>query len=113
MKIYLAGPMTGIHEFNFPAFFKYAEQLRSEGHEVLSPAEEDIRRAGDFWKGSDGTHVGLPDNINYRDCLRVDLNWIIDQADAIALMPGWEKSSGAQAEWALARAIGLKFMYLQ
>jgi hypothetical protein len=105
--------MTGIKQFNFPAFFKYADQLRSEGHEVLSPAEEDIARAGnEFWQHSDGTHTNLPPTINYRDCLRVDLNWIIDKAEAIALIPGWEKSSGAAVEWALAKALGLKFIYL-
>jgi hypothetical protein len=111
MKIYLAGPMTNLPKFNFPAFFAAAEGLRAQGHEVFSPAEADIERAGNgWWEDSDGTHEGLPPEINYKECLRVDLNWILDHAEAIALLPGWERSSGVGAELALARCLKLKVL---
>ncbi|HED2900646.1 TPA: DUF4406 domain-containing protein, partial [Citrobacter freundii] len=38
MKIYIAGPMTGIPKYNRPAFHFEAIRLASEGHVVLNPA---------------------------------------------------------------------------
>ena len=104
MKVYLAGPMTGIPQFNFPAFHAAAKKLREDNHTVFSPAEADMAKWGDM--------ETILREASYRVCLHTDLNWILDHAEAIALLPGWEKSAGAQAEWALARALGLKFIYL-
>ena len=111
MKVYLAGPMSGIPQFNFPAFFAAADRLRAKGHEVFNPAEEDIKRSGNgWWENSDGSHRNLPEGITYRECLRHDLNWILDHAEGIALLPGWEKSKGVAAEHALAVALNLTIM---
>lgn len=104
MKIYVAGPMSGLPDFNFPAFENATKTLREQGHEVFSPAENDLKMWGDM--------TSVKANANYRDCLRVDLNWILDHAEAIALLPGWEKSKGVAAERALAHALGLQVVYL-
>lgn len=37
--VYLSGPMTGLPDFNYPAFHDAAQRLRSIGHRVESPAE--------------------------------------------------------------------------
>ncbi len=92
MRIYLAGPMRGIPDFNYPAFFKYAHELRSQGHEVFNPAEIGIHQ----------------DEI--REIMAVETGWICRKAEAVYLMPGWEKSRGARAEQALAEALDLKIM---
>ena len=47
MKLYLAGPMTGLPERNYPAFARAAVLLRALGHEVVSPAELTPNQAGD------------------------------------------------------------------
>jgi hypothetical protein len=39
MKLYLAGPMTGYPELNFPAFHAEAMRLRDLGFEIVNPAE--------------------------------------------------------------------------
>ena len=39
MKIYIAGPMSGYEDLNYPAFAQTAAVLRNAGHEVVSPAE--------------------------------------------------------------------------
>ena len=92
MRLYLAGPMTGIPHFNYPAFNAAAAMLRAEGHEVFNPAEvtETDRRAQ----------------------FKIEMSWICDHAEGIALLPGWERSSGARAEHALAVALGLTPRYL-
>ena len=46
MRLYLAGPMSGIKDFNFPAFNEAAEHLRKLGYEVFNPAEDDVERDG-------------------------------------------------------------------
>ena len=116
MKIYLAGPMSGIAEFNFPAFHAAAANLRQHGHEVFNPAERDNERHGtDISKGNatgDQKLAAEQHGFSLRVALGEDLAWVCANADAIALLPGWEKSPGANAEWATARALKLEFIYL-
>ena len=42
--IYIAGPMRGYPEFNFPAFYAAEERLRARGHAVFNPARRDVGR---------------------------------------------------------------------
>lgn len=116
-RIYLAGPMSGIPEFNFPAFFAAAAKLREEGHTVFNPAERDIDRHGgvDISKGNatGSQEVAAKEHgFSLREALADDTEWICREADAIAMLPGWENSKGARAEHALAFALGHKIIYL-
>jgi len=106
MKVYVAGPMRGIAQFNFPAFHNATEYLRRVGHEVFNPAERD----GDV--GFDPTEMCGDEDLaelgfSLREALAADTEYISKHADAIALLPGWENSSGARAEFALAKALDL------
>ena len=92
MKIYLSGPMSGIENYNYPEFDKYAGYLREQGHLVHNPA--DFKRS---------TKVD-----DRRQLLCNDVNVICLWADAVFLLEGWHKSTGAKAEAALALAIGLE-----
>lgn len=117
LRIYLAGPMQGYPEFNFPAFHEAARKLRFFGHEVFSPAEKDIERhAGvDISKGNatgSVTAAVTEHKFSLRDALHDDMVWICKHATAIAMLPGWENSKGANAEHALAKALGLEILYI-
>lgn len=110
IKCYLAGPMSGIPYFNFPAFHRAAAELRAQGYHVFNPAESDnesvkLNETGDEVEAA-------KHGFCRRRALAEDTQWIALHADAIALLPGWEKSSGARAELALAQALGLKEIYL-
>jgi hypothetical protein len=116
VKFYLAGPMRGIPEFNFPAFHAAAAKLRAEGHEVFNPAEKDIERHGtDISKGNatgDEAQSAKEHGFNLRVALGQDLAYICAEAECIALLPGWENSKGARAELATANALGLVVRYM-
>jgi hypothetical protein len=84
MIIYISGPMTGLPEFNFPAFHAAAAQLRSLGYEVINPAE--------FGEGEGKT---------WADCMRKDIKALMD-CTHVAVLPGWENSKGARIEVYLA-----------
>lgn len=116
MKVYLAGPMRGIPEFNFPAFHAAAADLRAVGHFVFSPAEKDNERHGvDISKGNAAGCENLATQehgFNLREALGADLAWICAEADAVALLPGWQSSKGANAERAAAITLGLEIIEL-
>lgn len=88
MKIYIAGPMTGIPEFNRPAFHEVASALTNDGHVVLNPAI-------------------LPDGLSQREYMDICCA-MIRCADAIFMLRGWEISEGAVAERALAKKLGVE-----
>ena len=116
-KVYLAGPMRGIPEFNFPAFFAAAEGLRAAGNVVFNPAERDNQRHGtDVSKGNatgDLVQLNAEHGFDLRIALHEDLSFICLEADAIAMLPGWKNSKGATAERATAVALGLDVMQIK
>lgn len=115
-RCYVAGPMRGIPEFNFPAFNAAAAKLRAEGWTVFNPAEKDNERHGtDISKGNmtgDESIATAQHGFNLREALAIDLDFICREADAIALLPSWERSKGANAEKATADALGLEIIRL-
>lgn len=89
--IYLAGGMSGYENFNYDCFIDVATIIRAAGYVCLNPAE---------FQGGD-------QEMSWHDYMRYDLRLIIDRADAIITLPGWEDSKGACNEVTVARAIGI------
>nr|QOL00358.1 hypothetical protein [uncultured organism] len=101
-SIYVAGPMRGYEAFNFPAFDEATKWLRRLGYEVCNPAEHDRDVYGEITpENAEGKGFDL------RAALAFDLDWIARNADAVAVLDGWEESNGANAEVALAHALGI------
>ena len=97
-KIYIAGPMRGWPNFNYPTFHFYAARAREAGFAVVNPAEI-------------GAQFGTPEEINGNHALlaavvAAELH-ALDTCNAICLLPGWEKSEGARRELARALQLGL------
>lgn len=85
-KIYIAGPMTGIPDYNRPAFNEYAAKLVAQGHTVLNPAT-------------------LPDGLEQSEYMDICLA-MVRACDELYALPGWEDSLGASVEYDYACKIG-------
>ena len=94
-RVYLAGPMTGYPELNFPAFHREAARLRDKGFDVVNPAE-----------------INADPAAGWVDCMRADIRELVT-CDGIVLMPGWEKSRGATLEHHIASALSLTVVDLE
>jgi hypothetical protein len=107
MKIYIAGPMSGYPEFNFPAFFEAQKEFEEKGWKVFNPAQKDIESHGTAIMDNptgDPILAAKKDGFDIREALRWDTDAIC-KSDAILMLRGWEHSPGACAEHSLARAI--------
>lgn len=88
--VYLSGPMTGLPEYNYPAFNAVAEKLRAQGYKVCNPADH-----------------GVVEGAVWADYLRADLAQLA-MCETIHLLPGWWNSTGAQLELHIAQKLGMK-----
>ena len=88
-RYYISGPMTGIADYNRPAFMAASKELARLGLDHFNPA----------------TH-GLPDGLEWSDYLRFDIRHLTD-CTHIYMLPGWEQSKGARLEHRVARELGL------
>jgi len=87
MRIYLAGPMIGIQDFNYPAFHAEAARLRELGYHVESPAEN-------------------PEQPTWLAYMRQSIRQMLT-CDCVALLPNWKQSRGALVEHGIAIALGI------
>lgn len=92
-RVYVAGPMTGIADLNFPAFNAAAAELRKRGAWVENPAE-----------------INPDPSMSWDDAMRADIPRLLT-CDTIYMLPGWEKSRGACLEHHIAEALGMTITY--
>jgi hypothetical protein len=111
-KVYVAGPMTGIPQMNFPCFDDAASALRQRGYEVVSPAELDSPESRAAALASeDGTPAGYAEGETWGQFLARDVKLIADEGiQAIVVLPGWQESRGARLETFVARLCGLPIL---
>jgi hypothetical protein len=106
MRVYLAGPMTGVKAHNFPLFNLVANRLRDQGCEVYNPADLTTDRWGTL-AAFEALSVGEKREA-VRWLLSKELAWICLHAECVYFLPGWENSYGARAEHAAATALKIE-----
>lgn len=94
-RIYVAGPITGMPELNYPAFHEAAARLRAKGWHVENPAE------------NPDPHVDA--SCHWTAYMRMGLSQVAT-CHAIYLLPGWQKSKGASLEYMVAQQLGLQIL---
>ena len=90
MRLYIAGPMSGLPEWNYPAFFAAAKELRGAGYGPINPAR---------------VRAGVKCS-TWLDFMRESLKDIA-ACDGIATLPGWVSSRGASLEVDIAKRLDL------
>jgi len=93
MIVYVAGPMTGLPDFNYPAFTSAEFQLRERGFDVQNPVASEAENLS-----------GAPESWDWymRRALRM-----VTLSDGICLLPGWQASRGVNLEVTVAEALSL------
>ncbi|MDL2318088.1 DUF4406 domain-containing protein [Eubacteriales bacterium OttesenSCG-928-A19] len=91
MTVYIAGPMSGLPNYNFDRFNAKETELLAAGHRVLNPAKIGI----------------LPDYEMYWPINRA----MLDGAEVILMLEGWENSPGAIKELLYASRNGLAVVF--
>lgn len=83
MKLYLSGPITGVNNYR-KNFEEAAQELRWRGYtDLINPAE---------------LCTVLPvEHTTYEQYMTMCMD-LLGMSDAIVLLPGWEKSLGANRE---------------
>lgn len=102
---YIAGPMDGYPQRNYPAFHKAGEELKKNDIEVLSPAHDEFGRPlkpphpdeEHLWK----EHLHL-----WQEQLRESLKKLL-LCDGVYMLKGWETSPGAGLEYRTALTLGM------
>jgi hypothetical protein len=92
VRLYVAGPMTGIPQNNYPEFFNVERYLRDRGYDILNPA-----RIDQLYNQS---LAPRPWNWYMRKAIHM-----LVSCDGVATLPGWRQSRGASLEVDVARRL--------
>jgi hypothetical protein len=90
VKVYIAGPMTGYKDLNYPAFNAMKTELQQAGYTPLSPADVDNKGEAQSWEWYMRRTIPM-----------------LCEADAVLLLPGWERSKGARIEERIAGELSI------
>ena len=87
MKIYISGAITGTTDY-MERFAKAEKELTDKGWSVVNPAK---------------VNAQLPEDTSYEEYMKMCF-CMLTMCDGIYMLKGWEKSCGANREYAYAMA---------
>lgn len=121
MKVYISGPISGLTQEQYTEAFARAEALvLSEGHEPVNPIKVLACEGEDCWdRLSTATSLPIPGGgapvkedgttfLHHYGCyMKYDIIALLE-CEAIAMLPGWGASRGANLELQVAEMCGLR-----
>ncbi len=102
-KVYISGPITGCQLWQVRKQFSHAEQLLQQaGYRTCNPLKMHLC----VWLATAfvGTCI---ERLGYRACLALQLVWLALTCKHIYMLPNWQNSRGASAEYHVAAAFGV------
>jgi hypothetical protein len=101
VRVYISGPMRGLPDYNYPVFHAVAEEIAKNGVDGGGYPHEDTPL-------NPAANYGGDTSRDITEYMQQDLHQVLS-ADALVLLPGWERSEGAQLEIRVASAVGKRF----
>ena len=91
MKVYIAGKMSGVENYNREKFKTAEDKLRDLGHDPFNPAA--LQTAGQ-------------NDLDWKGCMVRDIKVLVE-CDMMAMLDDWEDSKGARLEFYIAQQLGI------
>ena len=95
MKVYITGPMTGLPDYNLPAFAAAEQALNAAGYDAVNPGAR-----------------GVIEGYTWVDYMKDAIRELLD-CDGVAVLEGWSDSNGAKLELEIANALGMTVDWLE
>lgn len=89
-RVYLSGPITGTGDYMM-RFSEAEKELERRGYSVINPAK---------------IGAALPDDMTYEEIVEIDMH-LLEEADMIYMLRGWQSSPGANREYGYALGAGV------
>lgn len=94
MKVYISGPITGCNGY-YEKFHRAERTLREAGYTPINPA---------------AVNGELPAETSYEEYMKMSF-CMLEMAEAIYMLPGWQNSTGANREYGFALGRDMKIMF--
>ena len=92
-RIYLSGPISGTSDY-MSRFAEAEIEIAGKGYSVINPAK---------------VGASLPEDMTYEEIVEIDIH-LLEYADAIYMLRGWQSSRGANREYGYALGAGKDIM---
>ncbi len=96
MRIYISGPITGTDDY-YERFMNAKMEIKESGNEAINPAP---------------LGYVLPESSSHADFMKLCLP-LVEMADCIYMLRGWQQSLGARAEMECAISHGKTIIFEQ